>query len=156
MAAWAAAPGAAELDYVVPLQETGRATFYVDVAMGSLPARPFLVDTGSSHLVIDEASIMAMQRRRQAHFVGSLEGTLADGSKRVVPLYRIDRLVIGTGCILREVQAVVIPGTDSFILGLSALRKAAPFSLSMKPPRLHLSHCTGPPEPADTASRDAP
>jgi hypothetical protein len=41
------------------------------------------------------------------------------------------------------VEAAVFPGKTRQILGLSALKKAAPFIFSMDPPNLVLSNCTG-------------
>jgi len=40
------------------------------------------------------------------------------------------------------VEAVVFPGKTRQILGLSALRQAAPLIFSLNPPKLVLSNCT--------------
>jgi len=58
-----------------------------------------------------------------------------------VPVYVIRSLTIGENCRLRNVEAAVFPGATRQILGLSALKKAAPFTFSFDPPHLTLSNC---------------
>jgi len=140
----AAAAWSADFGYAVPMKNSNRLTYYVDVGLGDLPPRQFLVDTGSSHMAIDDASLRLLQGQGEAHFVGNLVGTMADGSKRRVPLYEIDRLVIGDRCVVRDVRAAVIPGADRNILGLSVLRRLAPFSMDTEPPTLRFSRCRDP------------
>ena len=53
---------------------------------------------------------------------------------------------------LDEVEAAVFAGTTRQILGLSGLRKVAPFVVSVDPPSLVLSNCGS--DPAVTASAD--
>lgn len=141
---------AADFGYAVPMADSNRQTYYVDVGVGDLPPSRFLVDTGSSHMAIDSASLRRLQKRGEARYVGNLVGTMADGSKRRVPLYRIDRLVIGGRCALHDVNAAVIPGADRNILGLSVLRRLAPFAVATDPPTLRFSHC----RPLATARSD--
>lgn len=132
---------AGDFDHVVAMEDSDRHTYYVTVAMGELSASRFLVDTGSSHTAIDSAMLGKLQRQGHARYVGNLLGTMADGSQRRVPLYRIERLVIGGSCVISDVKAVVLPGADRNILGLSVLRRLAPFSLTTAPPTLRLSRC---------------
>ena len=70
-----------------------------------------------------------------------IAAVMADGSETVVPVYRLASLKLGDGCIIRDVEAAVMPGTTTNILGLSALKKAAPFTLSLTPPALALTNC---------------
>lgn len=132
---------AVDFGHAVPMEDSDRQTYYVSVALGKLQARRFLVDTGSSHTAIDSESLAKLQRNGQARYLGNLVGTMADGSQRRVPLYRIERLVIGESCLVTDVKAAVIPGADRNILGLSVLRRLAPFSLTTAPPTLHFSRC---------------
>lgn len=141
------APGlsaASDSPIEVPMTDRGASTFYVDVQTIGMAREPFLVDTGSSYTTINEGLLAQLLDARQAEYLRDLEGTLADGSTQVVPLYRIKRLMIGERCLLSNVRAAVFPGTTRNILGLSALRPAAPFGLSFDPPRLTLSGCQVP------------
>ena len=130
-----------DFGHAVVMEDSGRHTYYVAVVMGSLPAQQFLVDTGSSHSAIDSETLSKLQHSGHARYVGNLVGTMADGSKRRVPLYRIERLVIGESCVVQDVKAAVLPGADRNILGLSVLRRLAPFSMTTSPPTLRFSGC---------------
>lgn len=126
---------------IVEMTDRGASTYYVDVHLGSIGAEPFLVDTGSSYTTINENTLSRLIDADQAEYVKDLKGTLADGSTRIVPVFAIRSLAIGEACRLDEVRAAVFPGGTRNILGLSALRNAAPFVFSVNPPTLRLSNC---------------
>jgi len=73
--------------------------------------------------------------------VKQLRGVLADGSTLVVPVYALDEFTIGEDCSFHGVEAAVFPGGTRYILGLSALGRAAPFTFSVDPPSLTMSNC---------------
>jgi len=125
----------------VSMTDRGASTFYVDVQLEGVGTSTFLVDTGSSYMTINEDLLASLRDGGQVTYVKNLRGTLADGSQQVVPVYRIASLVIGDHCRLNDVQAAVFPGHTRNILGLSALRAAAPFVFSIDPPELKLSNC---------------
>jgi predicted aspartyl protease len=100
-----------------------------------------MVDTGSSYLVINERTLASLKEKGHAEYVKKVSGLMADGSRSIVPIYRIASLSIGCCCLVRDVEAAVLPGSTRQILGLSALRKVAPFALSVEPPSLMLSNC---------------
>lgn len=131
---------------LVEMNDRGASTFYVNVQMAGTGMKSFLVDTGSSYTTINEKTLAELIDSEQAEHVRNLEGVLADGSTQIVPLYSIKSLTIGEDCALGEVQAAVFPGETRNILGLSALRSAAPFVFSVDPPTLALSNC-GPRKP---------
>jgi predicted aspartyl protease len=131
---------AADFNERVLMQEKAAQTFYVPGYIPGVGRTEFMVDTGSGYLTINEQTLAAVKVR----------GVLADGSEITVPVYALKALQIGGRCWLRDVQAAVFPGTSRQILGLSALRKAAPFIFSVDPPLLTLSHCAGP----DRATED--
>jgi hypothetical protein len=70
-----------------------------------------------------------------------LQGIMADGRSLIVPVYRVRGINIGGSCRLDEVEVAVFPGGSRSLLGLSALRKTAPFMFSMEPPELQMSNC---------------
>lgn len=128
---------------VVPLRETSGSTMYVSVEIDGLGIRDYLVDTGAGYTTIDEGSLDVLRRNQDAVFVKRLEGTLADGSTMIVPVYRLAQLNIGGVCVIDGVEVAVFPGSVRGILGLNVLRRTAPFTLSIEPPSLSLAGCSG-------------
>ena len=126
----------------VPMHNKGTETLYVRGSIAGIGDMEFLVDTGASYLALNEDTIRILHKSGHARFVKRLSGVMADGRTRNVPLYVISELSIGDHCTLRNVEAAVLPGNTRNILGLSALRKTAPFMFSMDPPSLELSQCT--------------
>ena len=136
----------------VPMREMQSATFYVRANIRGAGDTELLVDTGSSYIAISESTLGALKRAGNARYVRNLQGVMADGRERTVPIYAISGLNIGGSCALGEVEAAVFAGTTRQILGLSGLRKVAPFVVSVDPPSLLLSNCGS--DPAVTASAD--
>jgi predicted aspartyl protease len=132
---------AQESPVMVPMERTSAATYNVAVELGSIHSGDFLVDTGSSHMAIRESTLRKLQQAGHARFVKNLGGRMADGSRKVVPIYRIDRVRIGKHCTLKGVEAAIFPDSARPILGLSALRQAGPIAFSMEPPALELGGC---------------
>jgi len=141
-ALWASA-GLAEnlLSHEIPMETQGSRTFYVQSTIQGSGDAMLLIDTGSGHSVINEETLASLMSSGDATFLKDLRGLMADGSTRIVPLYRISAITLGDGCVIKDVKAAVLPGGTRQILGISALQKAAPFTLSFNPPLLHLSNC---------------
>lgn len=135
------ASGTPAADLLVPMQDKGASTYYVSVSIEGWGTGDFLVDTGSSYMTINRRTLAKLEEDGKVTYVKDLLGRLADGSELVVPIYLIDSIRIGKSCVLTDVKAAVFTGTERHILGLSALRRAAPFSFSLKPPVLALSGC---------------
>jgi predicted aspartyl protease len=129
----------------VPMHSSGLTTYYVSAQVADLGASEFMVDTGSGYLTINEQTLTALQARNQVQYVKKLKGILADGTELIIPVYAIDEFRIGNNCTIRNVEAAVFPGRARQILGLSVLKKAAPFAFSVDPPQLMLSNCGTPP-----------
>ena len=125
----------------VSMHEKSAATFYVPGEIAGYGRVELMVDTGSGYMTINEQTLDVLKREGGVHYVKQLRGILADGSDIMVPVYKIIRMSIGDNCWLRDVEAAVFPGNSRQILGLSALRKAAPFIFSVDPPTLALSQC---------------
>lgn len=145
---------AGELDNIIAMRDKGAATFYVEVHLEGVGNLDFLVDTGSSYTTINEKTLTILKEKGQATYVRSLAGTLADGTRKIVPIYSIAAIHIGNECYIDNVEAAVFPGNTRHILGLSALRKAAPFIFSIDPPSLALSNCDTEQASSQTAQVD--
>lgn len=133
---------AGNFDTRIPMRIGSAATFYVHGRVADLSRTEFMVDTGSSITTINQPTLDRLMAKGLADYDRDLSGTLADGSRLTVPVYRVVSLDIG-GCVLKDIEAAVFI-TDRQILGLSALNRAAPFIFSVDPPELVLSNCTGP------------
>ena len=133
---------AARFDQQVPLKASKAATFYVGGYLDGYGTVEMIVDTGSSFTTINEAALRVLRKKGAAIYVKDLAGIMADGTRKVVPIYRISSMSIGNRCLLHNVEAAVFPGHTRSILGLSALKLAAPFAISLDPPTLMLSNCS--------------
>jgi len=132
---------AMQYDVVVPIHEKGASTFYINGKLGNLAYTDFMVDTGSGYLVINQESLAQLRDSGQADYMRDIKGIMANGEELLVPVWRISSLTINDQCILYDVDAAVFPGQTRQILGLTALKKAAPFIVSFDPPQIVLSHC---------------
>jgi predicted aspartyl protease len=128
----------------VAMIEKSAATFYVPAEISGFGATELMVDTGSGYVVINEVTLEVLERNGQARYVKPLRGVLANGSELTVPVYAVDAIAIGDNCWLHDVEVAVFPGNSRQILGLSALRRTAPFVFSVEPPELQLSRCAPP------------
>lgn len=132
---------ASPFNAVIPIHDKGAQTFYIKGKLGDLDATEFMLDTGSGYLVINQESLARLKENGQAGYVKDIKGILANGDEFIVPVWRISSMTINNQCILRDVEAAVFPGKTRQILGLTALRKAAPFIVSFEPPQIVFSHC---------------
>jgi clan AA aspartic protease (TIGR02281 family) len=135
----------------VALQRHDAGTFYVDGALDGYGDVRMLVDTGSSYLVIGETILTELKTTGNASYSRNLEGVMADGSTRVIPLYRIAGVRLGENCWVHDVEAAVFPGRTRPILGMNILSRLAPFTFSAEPPELGLQQCQAAIQKADPA-----
>ena len=132
---------ASDFNMQIPMHSKGAATYYVSGFINDSVASDFLVDTGSGYVTINTKTLQRLKREGSAELVKKISAVMADGSEIVVPVYRIATLKLGDSCIIQDVEAAVMPGSTPNILGLSALKKVAPFAMSVTPPTLRLTSC---------------
>lgn len=125
----------------VPIREKGAVTYYVGGQITGYGETEFMIDTGSGYVALNAETIDKLKKQGLATFSKTIIGVMADGAEQKVKIYRIGRLNIGGACVIDDVEAAVLPRGTRNILGLSALKKTAPFGLSMDPPQLILSNC---------------
>lgn len=125
----------------VPMHDKGVSTYYVPCSIEGYGNIEMLVDTGSAYTTINEEALGVLKKRGLATYVKNLKAKMADGSYRVVPVYRIAMINVGDDCEIEDVEAAVLPGKTRSLLGLSALNKVGPFIFSTDPPKLSLSNC---------------
>ena len=130
-----------EFATIIPLHDKGVATYYVEGNIDGLGDVEFLVDTGAGYTTINEATLATLKSVNRVTYSREVSGVLADGSRLTVPVYRISNISLG-GCELKNVEAAVFPGRTRFLLGMNALKQAAPFAFVTEPtPHLALSSC---------------
>jgi predicted aspartyl protease len=141
----------------VALTQSDTGTFYLAGGIQGYGDLQFLLDTGSSYTVIGEGILKQLQTGGDAQWSREVQGRMADGRPRVVPLYRINALRLGDNCWVHGVEAAVLGEDTRPILGMDVLARLAPFTFSMEPPRLELNRCRAeaPAELAET-SRGTP
>jgi len=125
----------------VPMHARPSGTYYLKAGFGGSATNDLMLDTGSEFLVINEATLKTLLDNSQADYLHHITGIMADGSKLKVPVYRLSSLSIGCCCVVRDIAAAVFPGNTREILGLTALRKVAPFAVSLEPAVLTLNNC---------------
>ena len=125
----------------LPLSHKSSGTLYVQTQLGTHEQAGWLVDTGSDYSVIDRKTIDKLVAAGQATYLKKLRGKMADGSESIIPLYRVKSIQLAGNCEVRDVKVAVLPKSTRRIMGLSALRQLAPFSVSFDPPMLTVSGC---------------
>lgn len=128
----------------ISLQKRATGTYYVPAAIAGYGGVELLVDTGSSYLVINETILARLKVDGAAKFSHNLEGSMADGSSRVIPVYRLAGIKLGDSCWIPDVDAAVFPQSSRPILGMNVLARLAPFTFSADPPALQLHQCQEP------------
>ncbi len=123
----------------VPLLEKGTETYYVTASVGASRFE-LLVDTGAGFTALNSQLIEELEASGHAREIGAVEGIMANGDIYELPVYMISSLNVG-GCIIRDFEAAEMPAGTRNLLGLSALKKAAPFAFSIEPAELRLSNC---------------
>lgn len=151
----AAGSAVAELT-AVSLQKHDAGTFYISGSIDGFGDLRMLVDTGSSFVVISEAILSELKKANAARYSRDLQGVMADGSMRIIPMYHLAGLRLGESCWIHNVEAAVFPGQTRAILGMNILARLAPFTFSAEPPELGLMRCQGkPPTPAEFTAVEA-
>ena len=130
-----------EFDTKISIQEKGAVTYYVTGQVEGYSETDFMIDTGSGYTAINETMLNKLRDQNKIEYITTVSGIMANGKRTSLPVYRIASINIGGKCTLHNIKAVILPGNTRNILGLNALKKAAPFAMSMNPPQLILSNC---------------
>jgi hypothetical protein len=138
----------------VPLHSVGTATYYVVGDIEGYGSTQLLIDTGSSYSTISEETLDILVDKGTAKYLKTLQGTLANGKVITVPIYLVSGINIGGNCFIHEIEVAIFSAKIRPVLGLSALRKVAPFVFSLNPPNLALSHCDIPSGPTRKAEKE--
>lgn len=125
----------------LPLEQRSSGTFYIEGVFGTGVATSLLVDTGSSYVVLSEKTFADLKKNEAATFLRTIRGATASGRVHEASVYSIAALTLAGECVIHDVEAVVLPGSDRDILGLSALRRLESLALDFSPPMLNASAC---------------
>lgn len=125
----------------VPIDKSGTGNLYVDAVINSNVRSQFMVDTGAGMITLNRELFKEISRGGSVKKVGKIAARLANGKYQTMSLYKVESFSIGENCDLGEMEVAVMKNSGRNILGLSALIKAAPFSIYTDPMKLILSGC---------------
>lgn len=131
---------AASEELQVPLAQSGSGSFTIEGEMGGVRSE-FLLDTGASMVTINRNLFDEIRKRNSIEKVRTVGARLASGKVELLDVYRSDSFIIGASCDLGPVEFAVVKRGGRNLLGMNALKQAAPFSISFTPPQLSLSQC---------------
>ena len=136
------AASAERFGHTAPLELKPSGNYYLDVSVAPGVSDEFLVDTGSGYVVLTKATFDAVRDLTGTRHLRDITGRMANGKSARARIYHLARLELAGNCILEDVEVAVMAGSTRNILGLSALRRVAPFAMELSPPRLLYSACT--------------
>lgn len=125
----------------IDLASSGVGTLHLGARLGNQVESEFLLDTGSAFVVLSEEIRKELAAEGALTPVRRLRAVMANNATTSAQVYRVSALSVGPGCVVRDIEAVAIPGARKNILGLSALRSMAPFTIHLDPLRLEVN-CT--------------
>lgn len=151
----AAVAGTAPADetMAVGLTSSGAGTLHVDARLGAAVDSEFLLDTGSAFVVLSESTRRRLAAEGALVPVRRVRAVMANNASTTAQVYRVRSLTVGAGCMVRDIEAVAMPGARKNILGLSALRAMAPFTIHLDPLRLEVN-CAAAPDSRVVAMAD--
>lgn len=132
---------ASQVQVTLPLTEHGLSTYYAEVEVKGTDARQYMVDTGAGYTTINKAMLAELQMHDLVDFKRTITAVMANGSETAVDIYSVSEITLGKNCSFKDVEVAVLPGTSRTILGMSLLKRAAPFTFSTEPPSLSLASC---------------
>lgn len=124
----------------IDLVEKGTDVFYLAARVGD-SSTELLFDTGSGYLALNKGLIKELEAKGMASYQRSIRARLANGSVKKVPIYQVDAIDLGNGCIIRNVDAVMLGTGTRNILGMNVLKMMDSFSLSSRSATLTIHGC---------------
>ena len=133
---------AEEFGHTVSLARSGAGGMYVKALIAGVEA-DFLVDTGADLVTVIEKLFNRIKKTGEVREVRRVAARMANNRLQVMTVYEVAALKLGDNCELGPVEVAVMKGAGRNLLGLSALSRGAPFTLSIAPPTLVLDACPG-------------
>lgn len=125
----------------IPLFEKGTDVFYLNGSIEGIGDTEFLLDTGAGYMAIDDSTLKALKKTSGAKFQRSLNSRMANGWISKVDIYLLSSISLGNNCVLKNVEAAVVPGLSRNILGMNVLKQTGQFSVSFAPLTLTVGNC---------------
>lgn len=129
------------IGYSVDLTRSGAGSLYMNAEIGGVVAS-FLVDTGAAMVTVDKSLFKRMRETGNIREVRRVAARLANNRLQVMTVYEVAHFQVGEGCELGPLEVAVMDGAGRNLLGLSALDRAAPFTIHTSPPAITLSGCS--------------
>lgn len=124
----------------VELARSGAGSLTVDAEIAGVPAR-FIVDTGAGMVTVDRSLFKQMRRNGDIREVKRVAARLANNRLQMMTVYEVSHFRVGDTCELGPIEIAVMEGAGRNLMGLSALGRAAPFTIHTSPPSITLSGC---------------
>jgi predicted aspartyl protease len=125
----------------VPLKDTGGATYFLNGQIQGVGKIEWLLDTGSGYPVIDYKMLHQLRRGGMARYQRNITAVLADGRKRLIPIYKIHSITLGDRCKVSQVEVAIFRNIKRGIIGMNVLTRLAPFEFAGEPLGIRFSHC---------------
>jgi predicted aspartyl protease len=123
------------------LSKSNGNTLYASALLADKVVASFMIDTGSSVVVINQKTFDKIKAVGGTIVKTSQMGArLANGQVRLIQRYRIETLSLSKDCAFKNVEVAVMKNGNN-ILGMSVLTTAAPFAIFSQPDQLGLSQC---------------
>jgi hypothetical protein len=124
----------------VVLERAASGSLYVQASTAGVEAS-FLVDTGAGLVTVQRGLFEKMRRSGEVREVRRVAARLANNRLKPMTVYEVAEFRIGGSCNLGPVEIAVMEQGGRNLLGLSALGRAAPFTIHTSPPALVLNGC---------------
>ena len=130
----------------IPLEATGGGAYELTLSVAGNPdfEAAFLLDTGAAMVTVSEGLYRQLKKVTETRQLRTVAGRMADGRYKQFPVYEIKGLTLGDSCDLQTLEVLVVGGKGRNLLGLNALERVAPFTMSLAPPALLISGCNAP------------
>lgn len=113
----------------IALSRQGTGTLYVEATINNALSASFLVDTGSGLVTLNKKTFSALTRNAKVTSMGYIAARMANGQIQKLQRFSVSSINVGGNCDLGAVEVAVIP-SGANILGINALLKAGPFTIS--------------------------
>lgn len=113
----------------IALSKQGMGTLYVEATINNALKTSFLVDTGSGLVTLNRKTFTALTRNANVTSMGYIAARMANGQIQKLQRFSVSSINVGGNCDLGAVEVAVIP-SGANILGINALLKVAPFTIS--------------------------
>lgn len=114
----------------IPLDEHEGGGYYLHTTADSQET-DMLLDTGSKYVVLSKKTFNNIQlNHHNMVLIRTINGVTANGDISAYNVYMIETLIVSNECVLKNVEAVLMPNSKADILGVNVLKSMSPFTVN--------------------------